>query len=129
MIKLDDLELPNQLEWVDEFDWTPMKQVVTPTLTGALVIDQRTTPIGRPITLKSNGGVWAARSMVLTLKQWEGTLSKKMTLTLHDGRTFKVAFNADPVAVTAEPIIRVNNPEPNSRYAFDIKLIVIEDTP
>ncbi|MFM5576896.1 hypothetical protein ACET8O_20275 [Aeromonas veronii] len=129
MIKLDDLELPNQLEWGNEFDWTPLKQVITPTLTGALVIDQRITNIGRPINLLSNGGVWAARSLVTQLKQWEATLGKKMTLTLHDGRTFRVAFNADPVAVTAEPILRVNNPGPTSRYALDIKLIVIEETP
>lgn len=77
MIKLDDLELPNQLEWGNEFDWTPLKQVITPTLTGALVIDQRITNIGRPINLLSNGGVWAARSLVTQLKQWEATLGKK----------------------------------------------------
>lgn len=129
MITLDDVELPDQLQWADEFDWSPVKQTITPTVSGALWVEESVSVVGRPITLLSNGGVWWARSRVLALKTMESELAKKMTLHLHDGRQFKVTFRHDPVAVTATEVERRAAPLPEDDYEVNIKLIVIEDTP
>lgn len=129
MITLDDVELPDQLQWADEFDWSPVKQTITPTVSGSLWVEESVSVVGRPITLLSNGGVWWARSAVLTVKAMEAEPGKKMTLRLHDGREFKVTFRHDPVAVTASQIERNDAPQPDDEYELNIKLIVIEDTP
>lgn len=46
-----DVQLPKDLEWVDEFTWSKVQQNVTTTLTGALVVQESTQLKGRPITL------------------------------------------------------------------------------
>jgi len=55
---LDSVELDDQFEWVDEFEWDAVAQEQERSLTGALLIQEGTKLYGRPITLKSNGGVW-----------------------------------------------------------------------
>ncbi|MNV78610.1 hypothetical protein D3C71_1721070 [compost metagenome] len=50
-VTLNGLLLPDDLIWRDEFDWAPVEQVVTPTLTGALLVEETDKPEGRPITL------------------------------------------------------------------------------
>lgn len=126
MITLDSITLPKQLRWSDEFDWSPVKQTLTPTLTGSLLVEENVTQIGRPITLLSEGGVWCPRSEVLALKAREAIPGQVMTLTLADGRQFQVTFRQDPVAVTATELFRVNNPQPTDIYELDIRLIVID---
>lgn len=129
MITLDNVELPEQLQWVDEFDWSPVKQTITPTLSGALWVEESISVVGRPITLLSNGGVWCPRYRVLQLKDMEAELARVMTLRLHDGRQFRVAFRHDPVAMTATEVERRNAPQPDDMYEMNFKLIVIEDNP
>ncbi|WP_429235043.1 hypothetical protein [Aeromonas salmonicida] len=43
--------LPDDLVWRDEFDWSPVEQVVTPTLSGVLLVEETPRLEGRPITL------------------------------------------------------------------------------
>ncbi len=50
-VTLNGLHLPDDLIWRDEFDWAPVEQVVTPTLSGALLVEETAKPEGRPITL------------------------------------------------------------------------------
>jgi hypothetical protein len=39
-VTLNGLHLPDDLIWRDEFDWAPVEQVVTPTLSGALLVEE-----------------------------------------------------------------------------------------
>ncbi len=48
---LDGIELPDDLLWVDEFDWNPVAQDIERSLTGALMVQEQAKLYGRPITL------------------------------------------------------------------------------
>lgn len=47
-----DTQLPQDLEWTDEFTWSPIQQSVATTLSGALVIQESKQLRGKPITLQ-----------------------------------------------------------------------------
>ncbi len=57
-MRLDAVELGDQFEWVDEFTWDAVAQEQERSLTGALLVQEGTKLHGRPITLRSGGGVW-----------------------------------------------------------------------
>lgn len=122
-IQLGQLVLPSQLEWVDEFDYAPAAQSITPTLDGSLVVEESQKLAGRPYTLRANGGVWVSRDFVKQLKALEAALqTAPMTLTIN-GHQAEVFFRRDPVAVTATPLWREANPKGESLYFIDILLI------
>ena len=50
-VTLNSVLLPDDLVWRDEFEWAPVEQVVTPTLSGALLVEETAKPEGRPLTL------------------------------------------------------------------------------
>jgi hypothetical protein len=81
-ITLDSLQLPDDMVWKDELDWTPVGQTITPTLDGSLLMEDNPLFSGQPITLV---GI-ADRSLVLQLKALEAQLSSPMVLALHDGK-------------------------------------------
>ncbi len=81
-ITLDSLQLPDDMVWKDELDWTPVGQTITPTLDGSLLLEDNPLFSGQPITLV---GV-ADRGLVLQLKALEAQLSSPMVLALHDGK-------------------------------------------
>ena len=81
-ITLDSLQLPDDMVWKDELDWTPVGQTITPTLDGSLLLEDNPLFSGQPITLV---GI-ADRSLVLQLKALEAQLSSPMVLALHDGK-------------------------------------------
>ncbi|HCR1765151.1 TPA: hypothetical protein ONB22_005849, partial [Pseudomonas aeruginosa] len=56
-MRLDAVELGDQFEWVDEFTWDAVAQEQERSLTGALLVQEGTKLHGRPITLRSGGGV------------------------------------------------------------------------
>ena len=78
-ITLDELELPDQLDWKDEFSWAPVVQQITNTITGAVIVEENSAPNGRPITLVGDGGVWARRGLVKAIKTKEAQVSTPMT--------------------------------------------------
>ena len=60
-----DVVLPHDLEWIDEFSWKPISQVIKPTLTGGIVIHEYKKQIGRPITLVgADDMAWIQRPLV-----------------------------------------------------------------
>lgn len=95
-ISIDGIELPSDLQWVDEFSGHGVGQVITPTLTGALLVEEVAQTKGRPITLASNGAAWVQRSVVEQLQTLAATpLPDGTTLPFvwDDGRTFDVVFD------------------------------------
>ncbi len=108
MITLDNIELPGDLMWVDETQWSPVAQSETHTLSGSLLIETDVKQAGRPITLAgSEDSCWVTRETVLALLAFSYVPEKSMTLTLGDGRTFTVMFRRDGSAsgIEANPII------------------------
>jgi hypothetical protein len=126
-ITLDDIILPPDLHWDDEFDWTPVAQAVDYTLAGALEIQVGTRLAGRPITLVGGEGkAWTTRATVLLLQAKAALPGEEMTLTLNDARTFTVAFrHGDGQPVEARPIIPYNTPAAGDYYALTLRLMEV----
>lgn len=125
------IELPEDLQWTDEFAWTPVGQVVTPTLTGALIIEEAAQQAGRPITLVSqrNGATLVAvvtRTTVAALQAMAAIAGARMTLTLSDARVFEVAWRHDGgSAFTAEAMKHIVPPEPGDLYLITLKFMQV----
>lgn len=124
-ITLDAIVLPDDLDHQDEFDWAPVAQTITPTLSGAIIVEENEIPEGRPITLVSDGGAWATRGLVRQLKEKEAVLNTPMMLTLNDGRTFTVIWRRDPVGVEAKQVMRIADPDDSDFYEIILRLTVV----
>ncbi|SFL23772.1 hypothetical protein [Azotobacter beijerinckii] len=123
---LDSVELDDQFEWVDEFEWDAVAQEQERSVSGALLIQEGVKLHGRPITLKSNGGVWTPLSVVRSLEVLRNTPSKVMDLTLPDGRAFSVTWNrADGAPLEATPLERLVNPGEDHLYDVNLRLITV----
>jgi len=95
-VLLEDIQLPDDIQWIDEFAGHGVGQQISPTLTGALLIEETRQAFGRPITLASNQAAWVTRATVEQLEALAATpLEDGQTLTLEwgDGRTFAVVFD------------------------------------
>lgn len=100
-ITLGGVTLPDDLQWIDEYAWSPVARTSEYSLTGALIVEEALRLAGRPITL---GGehVWLHVSTLAALRALSDTPGWTGTLVLADGREFTVAFRDE--GVTAEPI-------------------------
>ncbi|WP_240441918.1 hypothetical protein, partial [Pseudomonas aeruginosa] len=84
-MRLDAVELGDQFEWVDEFTWDAVAQEQERSLTGALLVQEGTKLYGRPITLRSGGGVWTPLWVVRQLEVLRDQRLRVMPLVLPDG--------------------------------------------
>src|SRR5574337_37607 len=120
------LTLPDDLLWVDEHQWSPVRQALTPTLTGALVVEAAALQAGRPITLK--GDVtwgWMPRTALETLRGWSATPGLAAVLNLR-GIDHDVMFrHHDAPALEAQPIVDYLDPDNADWYAVTLKLMEI----
>jgi hypothetical protein len=116
------INLPPDLEWRDEFEWTPVEHSTDYSMTGALVVQEGERQDGRPITLFGGRGVWVERSTVEALYAMASVPDQVMTLALW-GRTFFVIFRRP--AIDAEAIRRLANPGATHKYAITINLMEI----
>lgn len=117
-ITLGAVSLPGYLVWDDEYTWTPVGQVVSEALTGALVVEVGERQAGRPVTLtgtRTSG--WVRRSTVDALYALAADPEAVLTLTLPDSRTFQVMFRHAERAIEVEPIAR-KAPESTDWYAI-----------
>jgi hypothetical protein len=125
MITLDTIPLPADLIWTDEFDWSPVQQSASYTLSGALIVETGTKLKGRPITLSgSDTSGWISRASLLALSAKLSTVSA-MTLILNDGRIFNVTFRNSDKPIDAKQIIDFNNPDNADMYSLTVRLLVI----
>lgn len=127
---LDSVELDDQFEWVDEFEWDAIAQEQERSITGALLVQEGVKLHGRPITLQSNGGVWTPLSVVRQLEILRDQPGRVMLLRLPDGREFHVIFNrADGAPLVAKPLFRRVNPGADWLYEVDLRLITVAPPP
>ncbi|MBG5104186.1 hypothetical protein I5G07_17680 [Pseudomonas aeruginosa] len=129
-MRLDAVELGDQFEWVDEFTWDAVAQEQERSLTGALLVQEGTKLHGRPITLRSGGGVWTPLWVVWQLEVLRDQRLRVMALVLPDGREFSVIFNrADGAPLEAEPLFREVNPGPDADYLVTLRLLTVAPPP
>ena len=102
---LDAIVLPDDLEWTDEFTWTPVAQDSTFGVTGSLYVQTGTKLTGRYITLEGKGDMgWIDRLTAVALQGKRATAGLEMTLTLQDTRTFNVIFRQSEVPIDLRTI-------------------------
>jgi hypothetical protein len=119
-----------QLEWTDEFDWTPVAQEQERSLTGALLLQYGTKQHGRPITLKSNGAAWFTQATVRSLEVLRDIPGKVMPLVLPDGRAFSVVFDHSQNApLKATPLFRKVAPDDGHLYEIELSLLTVAPAP
>ncbi|MCK7547196.1 hypothetical protein ACFQGA_09590 [Marinobacter koreensis] len=117
------INLPPDLEWQDEFGWTPVEHSTDYSQTGSLIVQEGERQDGRPITLfGGRDGAWMSRAELEQLYSLASVPSKQFTLNLW-GRTFNVMFRRPPL--TVEPIRRMANPGPDHQYAVTVNLMEI----
>lgn len=124
---LDDLTLPDNVLWLDEFRFNQVEQSIERSLTGGMLIGQGVKQYGRPITLD----IWLKRSVLDQLYSKEANTSPGFPLQLPDGREFTVVFDRGRgLAVEAEPIAPCVDPgnAPDWKYQVTVRLVTVEPT-
>jgi len=125
-ITLEGITLPDDIQWTDEFVGFGVGQVITPTLTGALVVEETAQVDGRAMTLQSGSGAWLTRGTVEAVEALAATpLSSDGSLALvwGDGRTFDVAFDRSRgPAVEAVEVLRVASGTQTSTHYYTVTL-------
>lgn len=114
------LELPKDLQWVDEFAWSALSQSTERSITGAYIIDMQTRTAGRPITLEGKENTaWLQRSAAKTLKAWVDAPGQVYTLT-HNGTAYQVMFDhgTDEIsrAFKVAPVVEYDTPVDGDHY-------------
>ncbi len=125
---VDDItvELPNDLEWVDEFDWNPVAQAIDYTLTGTLLIDEGTRQAGRFITLEGKEDMgWVTRQVVIALQGRRDISGREFTLTLPDARSFQVMFRQSDTPVQAAAVLPWKQSANEDWYTLSLKFMEI----
>lgn len=92
-ITLDEIQLPKDLEWTDEAQWSSVQQSLGYGMTGALFIQEGVKQSGRFISLTGKDDMaWIPRETVTALLAKQTQPGLVMSLTLSDDRTFTVMF-------------------------------------
>lgn len=119
------LELPDQLDWPDEFGWDPVVQSADYTTDGSLVLDAWAKKTGRPITLAgAEDRAWCKRSVLLTLRSWASQPGLVMTLQLR-GQNHPVVFDHANRAIEADSIEGWIDPEPDDVYVLTVRFLEV----
>lgn len=124
-MQLDDLTLPADLIWIDEFDWTPIQQTQTYSITGALIIECGTKQAGRPITLSGDANSGLISRADLKILQTKLTAATPLVLTLNDARTFNVIFNHTQKPIESKPWIDYSTPDDSDLHTLKISLLAV----
>ena len=128
-MQLDTITLPDDLLWINEFDWNPVEQSTERSLTGALLVQEQQMKFGRPIEL--SGGIeagWVSRSTVVNLLALSQIANKIMTLTLPDLRKYSVIFDRQSGSpVEARQIIPFAYPDDGFQYSLTLRLLTVKN--
>ena len=109
------LELPEDLIWANEFQWSPVSQSTGRSITGALLVDVGTRIGGRQIMLRgSEDSAWILRSGLATLEAWAALPGQQFTLT-HNGVARTVIFDHGTAEESnaikqVQPVVDFSNP-------------------
>lgn len=97
--------LPDALNWIDEYTWSPVEQTKTYTTTGALLIEEAVKQSGRPHTLEgSEDRTWCTRALVDQLHAWAATPAIVLSLTIR-GTARDVTFDHEKGALQGLPVL------------------------
>ena len=129
-MQLDDITLPDDLLWINEFDWNPVGQTTERSLTGALLVQEEPFTHGRSIVLSGNGEAgWVSRQTVKNLFALAKAANKTMTLTLSDSRQFTVIFDrSNRAPAEARQVVPFAYPDDDNQYLLTLRLLTFHST-
>ena len=121
---LDAVTLPEDLLWVDEYAYTPVKQTVAIALDGSQIIEAAAQSAGRPITLQGGDNyAWIDKATLELLRLKQATPGLQMTLILL-GVSYNVLF-VQPGGIEAKPIIDYSDPDSSDLYSVTLKFFEV----
>ena len=119
------ITLPPDLDWPDEFNWSPVRTKTEPSITGSLIIDTAALAGGRLITLQSTPtSGWISRADLMTLRTWADDPATALTLSLR-GASRAVAFDHEKGAIEAQPVADYSDPIGTDPYTITLRFIEI----
>lgn len=122
------LTLNPDLYWSDENNWSPVRQVVDPSVTGVPIVQAAAMVKGRSITLEpeDDEAAWMTLADVTALRNWAAVPGKTMTLTLR-GVARTVIFRHQDGGFEARPVIQFRDGHelPADFYLCTIRLMEI----
>jgi hypothetical protein len=137
VITLDGVELPEDMEWADEYTAWKVGQVLRPSLTGALIVQEAAMQAGRPVTLQSlelGGGRYAAAVALSVLdvlrakEEVAGAAPMTLVLPIAAGgtRSMQVLWRrTDGPAIVARPLTYKVPAEPSDLFLITLRLIQV----
>ncbi|QHB72088.1 hypothetical protein [Stenotrophomonas sp. 364] len=135
-IVLAGIELPADLQWIDEFTAWRVGQAVKTSLTGAKIVQESSLQAGRPITLQTqrDGAAWVGAVTLDVLRALQASEEQPRTtpLTLvlpaHNGgdRQLSVAWRrTDGPGIEAEPIRFAVPALDGDYYSITLRLMTV----
>lgn len=124
MATLDDIALPEDLLWADEYAYTPVKQSTSTAVDGSLIVEAAAALKGRTMILQGGADyAWIDRATLELLRDKQYTPGLVMTLNLR-GSEYSVLF-VQPGGIEAVPVIDYSNPEADDFYTVTLKFIEV----
>ena len=116
----------NDFEWVNQYEWSDIKQQLTRTVGGGIVIEETSVSVGRPIVISSGESVWITKSVLDPLIVLIDTIDKTYTLTLDDASTITVMFDRSSGSpYSAKPVWRKNVQLADDYFTLTLRLIKV----
>lgn len=123
MITLEGIELPEDLVWSDKYQWIPVTTVeATNSLSGALILTQKTRTSGRTITLTgTQTSAWIKKSVIDQLYVLASVIDNELTLDLHGTEYTVKFFDVGGDAISVTDLIE-SHPLPPEDWNYQIEL-------
>jgi hypothetical protein len=120
-MRLENLDLPDNLYWQNEFEHKNIAQSVERTVAGGVVVEHATLSYGQKIKLT---GAWAVRAEVVVLKALENA-NAVMSFISNNG-THSVVFDIESGGVVANLLSPEAAPDSDTLYELTINLLTVE---
>lgn len=115
------------LYWSDEYDWQPVVQSVTQTLTGAVIVQSTALQAGRKITLTpaDENSAWMTKALVDQLRNWASVAGKTLTLTLRGVSRSVIFRHHDGGAMDATPVVFFSDADSTDWYRVTLRFMEV----
>ncbi len=122
LVTLGGVDLPDDINWIDEFNFQPVSQSVTRTIAGNLVQFNQALVLGRPITLEAiEDEGWLTKDQVDSIQSLASTPGGTFTLAI-GAQSFTVTFRHDEGAFEPSPFLSRIDPASGDFFRAIIRL-------
>lgn len=123
----DTVTLTDDLQWVDEFSFNPVRETKEISVTGAIILQLGTLVAGREITLKSpdDRSGWVPYSAVAQLQEWKLIAGQELTLTVRSV-PYTVVFRHADGALEVTPVVDYSDYNSTDWCLITLRFMVTE---